>query len=526
MNSIELPFQGNRLAEIILRFPCRQKILMVTDDSLNFGPGGFGLSEFVSIIQGAGHTVSSAHRNGDPDATLPGAFKFDTASPAVTTANYDQLWLFGFTTLALSAPEQTVIAQFMQSGGGVFATGDHESIGAGMGANIPRVRGMRNWFTVPMSDPNRLDTVLDPGADTVKQFDDQADAIPQRLFPVFFSNGGPDNVASSWSVHPVLRHPSGAVDYLPDHPHESECLAPTPVAGIFAGIEEWPEPIGGGARIAPQIAAVSMSAGRFITDALKPPVMPRSFGAISTYDGDAADVGRVVCDATWHHFVNINLNGAGAVADPTTGLPRTGLYASGSPTPEYLKIQRYYLNTVCWLAPRTRRLCRPFLQAAVTRFDFEIAELRLPEPHPCPWNPLLRIGVIAEKTVTQYWGPGAMAEIVDDMLTTTSASPTLTRLLRAQQSTQQNGNEQSAEPSLLPLQDMRRVILASAVNLLAHKLPADEAKLMEIMRDGHDRLAQEVIVEGIRGAEQAIHEYLDRALTVTTSLAGSMREGK
>ncbi|NJP09642.1 MAG: hypothetical protein HC866_09275 [Leptolyngbyaceae cyanobacterium RU_5_1] len=55
---------------------------------------------------------------------------------AVITANYDQIWLFGFNTTALSGPEQTAIANFMQSGGGVFATGDHSSIGAGMGANL------------------------------------------------------------------------------------------------------------------------------------------------------------------------------------------------------------------------------------------------------------------------------------------------------------------------------------------------------------------------------------------------------
>lgn len=171
----------------------------------------------------------------------------------------------------------------MQSGGGVFATGDHETIGAGMGANIPRVRAMRNWSTIPMVNPNRHDTVLDPGADNVKQFQDQADAIPQRIYPMFFSNGGPDNMGSSWNVHPVLRHSSGAVDYLPDHPHESECLAPTPAPGNFAGVEEWPAPVGSGARIPAQLAAVSISAGRFIADTLKPPVRPRCFGAISAY---------------------------------------------------------------------------------------------------------------------------------------------------------------------------------------------------------------------------------------------------
>jgi hypothetical protein len=39
--------------------------------------------------------------------------------------------------------------------------------------------------------------VLDPGVDSIKQFDDQADAIPQRIYPVFFSNGGPDTVIAA-----------------------------------------------------------------------------------------------------------------------------------------------------------------------------------------------------------------------------------------------------------------------------------------------------------------------------------------
>lgn len=527
MHNFELQFKGNRFWEIIWKFPCPQKILMVTDSSLDFGTSGFGLSEFVAIVKNAGHTVATAHRNGGgPNLTIAGNFNFATAATALTTANYDQIWLFGFSTTALSAPEQTTIAQFMKSGGGVFATGDHETIGAGMGANIPRVRTMRNWSTIPMVNPNRHDTVLDPGADNVKQFQDQADAIPQRVYPMFFSNGGPDNVASSWSVHPVLRHASGAVDSLPDHPHESECLAPTPVAGNFAGVEEWPAPVGGGARIPAQVAAVSISAGRFVTDTLKPPVRPRCFGAISAYDGDAAQVGRIVCDATWHHFVNINLNGSGAGLDPTTGLPRTGLYAAGIPTPEYLKIQRYYLNTVRWLAPRGRRSCWPFLQVALLRFDFEMAELRLPEPHPCPWDPLIRIGLIAEEAVTRHWGPGALAEIVEEMLSTTDVTLTLARLLRAQQYAEGDDQEKRAEPSLLPLHDMRRAILGSVVNLLTHKLPADEEKLAGLLKKEHDKLARDLISEGISAAEQAINDYLQRALKQTTAFAKAIQARK
>ncbi|HUP44808.1 MAG TPA: hypothetical protein VM779_04760, partial [Thermoanaerobaculia bacterium] len=473
-------FKGNVFAQIIFRFPCAQKILMVTDGSLSFGTGGFGLSEFVGIITGAGHAVTTAHRSA--------GFDFSTASPAVTTANYDQVWLFGFVTTALSTAEQSTIAQFMQKGGGIFATGDHETIGAGMGASIPRVRRMRNWSTIPMSNPNRHDTVVNPGVDQIKQFDDQADPFPQPIYPVFFSNGGPDNSPSTWSVHPVLRHSSGAVDFLPDHAHESECLAPAPGAGSFAGVEEWPAPIGGGGRIAPQVVAVSISAGRFITAHInKPPVRPRCFGAISAYDGNAAAVGRIVCDATWHHFVNINLNGAGGVPD-TTGAPRTGLYVAGSPTPEYQKIKTYYLNTVRWLAPIGRRFCWPWIIATLIRFDFEMLELQLPKPHPCPWDPLIEIGLVAEEALARYFGPGALADVVEDVLAAADASPAMRGLLKAQQYTADEPDRRR-EASLLPLQDMRRVIFGSLVNVVAHQFPEDEKQLASMLKKGHDDLA-------------------------------------
>lgn len=36
MHNLELQFRGNRFWEIIWKFPCPQKILMVTDSSLNF----------------------------------------------------------------------------------------------------------------------------------------------------------------------------------------------------------------------------------------------------------------------------------------------------------------------------------------------------------------------------------------------------------------------------------------------------------------------------------------------------------
>lgn len=507
----QILFKGNILAEVVWRgWPCPQKILMVTDGSLNFGAGGFGLSEFVSVITAAGHTVATAHRSGTAPVTVGGAFTFSNAT--INTTLYDQVWLFGINATAIGAGEQTAIAQFMEDGGGVFATGDHENLGWGMGNHIPRVRKMREWSAIDGGDTTRLDTVVDPGLDAIYQFYDQSDHIAQRIFPSFYPSG------STWYPHPVLRHPSGAVDFLPDHPHESECLAPVPGAGNFAGVEEWPTPTAGGARIAPQVVAMSISAGRYLTDLGKPPVVPRCFGAISTYDGDAADVGRIVCQATWHHYVNININGTGAPAD-SLGNPRNGLYVGGMATAEYLKIQRFWLNTVRWLAPKNRRFCYPWVLAAALRFDYEILEFKLPHPHPCPWDPLIRIGRILEEQVTNYWGRGVLAELVDDILLSTGAAPALARVLRSRP---EGDDQKVAAFSLLPVADLRRAVFGSLVNLLARELPEDERELTKALKKFDEERAKALMTEAVRGAQQSINEYLGRAFEATSSVVKAL----
>ncbi len=523
------PSGSNRSISDLYKYQCPQRILMVTDGALNFSAAAFGLSEFVEIVRAAGHCVHRAHRGlGDKDpqsagVTIEGDFVFTTENPPVTTEHYDQLWLFGIEggdekyDSYLSEDEQKVIAQFMQCGGGVFATGDHAKLGQTMGGAIPRVRKMRDWSSVPMSGTTRLDTVVDAGGDGIDQFEDQSDAIAQRIFPVFFSNGGPCDLASTWSVHPVLQHPSGAVDCLPDHPHESECLAPTPVAGMHAGIEEWPAPKAGGPRIAPVLVAKSISAGRFRVGTnrdSKPPVMPRCFGAISAYDGHPAGVGRIVCDATWHHFINLNLNGGEAPSD-AKGAERIGLYVRGcdgskAPTAEFLKIQTYFHNTIRWLAPPGLR--EPLMLAAVARFDIAALELRLPRQDP-DWSQLLEIGRELQDVIDRRFGPGALTTVVDDMLNALGEGSGLAELLHSRAALKARECSGGVE-SLLPLADMRRAVLASLVNVLARFLPADECEL-ECLMEARDALALEVTEKALVAAEKAIAAYLERALSQT-----------
>ena len=78
---------------------------------------------------------------------------------------------------------------------------------------------------------------------------------------------------------------------------------------------------------------------------------------------------------------------------------------------------------------------------------------------------------MAEEAVVRHWGPGALAEVADDMLEAAGAAPTLRRLLKARQEAQGDENGNHAEPSLLALDDLRRAVLGSAVNLLAPGCP-------------------------------------------------------
>ena len=79
-------------------------------------------------------------------------------------------------------------------------------------------------------------------------------------------------------------------------------------------IEEYPA--FAGTRLAPELIATSSIVGGRASVDVKGPVSPRSFGAIGAWDGHRVSRGRVVVDATWHHFFNINLTGDPFSTDP------------------------------------------------------------------------------------------------------------------------------------------------------------------------------------------------------------------
>jgi hypothetical protein len=387
----------------------RPRVLMLLDRDPRFAIGSnlaFGLSYSPTpdptddyyftvshLLSKLPAVVTKAHRQTDP-ASDKGAptpadienFKFTTASLSAI----DEVWLIGYNSVrsdktgltaaerssVLSDSELAVLTTFMNSGGGVFAVGDHGAFGVSLSGSVPRVRTMRNWWypaSGPFGDPpappmlgnDRLDTTRygneGPAAAHTVWFDDQSDDIPQYLDPI-----GSDNLCyepivydlNPHLIHPLLQGPRGAILGFPDHMHEGEVVLPYEYDRVFtfAG-KRFPEyPAGPTGVVKPQIVAWSTTNGAAsvvptveakVHTGDDSPSHYRRFGAIGAYDGRLASVGRVVTQSTFHHFIDINL-----IGDPMAppGPKRSGFQTEGGAA--ILKdIEAYYANLVDWLAP-------------------------------------------------------------------------------------------------------------------------------------------------------------------------------
>jgi hypothetical protein len=373
--------------------PCPVKVLIVID-GLSFTEANFGLNTFVRTLldmPGAYVRFRITLANifgGNPALMMAGenrivnritSFKFDDLSH-FTQDLYDEVFLFGIASTfpnrgnasngqpypndRLADPELRAITQFMNAGGGLFATGDHGSLGRALCHAIPRARNMRLWEStsaqvaddeVSMAGPRRNDTNR-IGGSAGSQFNDQSDDVPQPVQPKMYTKQ--NGIFRYRFPHPLLCGPDGVIRVMPDHPHEGECITPpNPNLAINIGGPlgaEYPAATGAGPRPLPEIISTSTVLSG-ITSGGKDPTVPQSFGGICAYDGHRAGIGRVVTDATWHHFVNVNLVG-------DTGLPaldpkRVGFLATPAGQAHLEEIRAYFRNLAVWLAPPARIRC-------------------------------------------------------------------------------------------------------------------------------------------------------------------------
>ncbi|MFM0562271.1 hypothetical protein [Paraburkholderia sediminicola] len=377
------------------------KILIVMDGRIgtahyaSFGPGDqgprsdyFGLSEVISTLTGFPKTfsrfiVTKAHRDKDiREAADIEGFRFDQHNLSV----YDEIWLIGLaTSFETDAPmtdsELAALTTFMDGGGGVFATGDHEDLGVALNGRVPRVRSMRKWFW-PAPGPNgepvapesvgvdRHDTTQpghnDNGPAGTVLFDDQSDDVPQPLTLRWY--GKKTGIFSSaFYPHPLLCSPRGAISKFPDHMHEGEVIVPSDLsAKLTFGDKTFTEyPQNNASQTGPEIVAwgevlpeKNLPVGPHSSDA-DDIAVKRSFGVVGAYDGHRESIGRVCVDSTWHHFFDINL-----IGDPVAAPPKTlGFNASASGQAVLDDIRSYYRNIGTWLA-RPQSQLRHFVAAA------------------------------------------------------------------------------------------------------------------------------------------------------------------
>lgn len=378
--------------------PCRMRILIVVDGYISFNNATFGLSAVGQTLRDNGEfyvkfDVTKAHREVDLFKLGPGidpghmytphyeGFRF--SGPGVPDGfniyDFDQIWFFGHRVnnnkTAMSDAELEVVARWMDSGGGVFAAGDHEELGAALSSRIPRVRSMRKWFdpTIPAVEGHvtgippvdglfRHDTLV-PGHDSIVTFDDESDDIPQKITPRYYGLG-----SRTARPHPILCGKDGVIDILPDHPHEGEVvdeaeinLNGTFTFGSYVGVSEYPAP--GGVRPTPEVIAWGdVHARQRADDANKGAVNAKRFGLIGAYDGHGADVGRVVVDSTWHHWFDVNLTGRHKAELDSHPMdwsnPKTwGFRYSPAGNAAYTRIQNYFTNVAIWLGSPSQQAC-------------------------------------------------------------------------------------------------------------------------------------------------------------------------
>lgn len=284
---------------------------------------------------------------------------------------YDQIWFFGDWPAEeandpsfpdsriedakygpMTDAELELLAAWMNAGGGVFATGDHTLLGASMCHKIPRVRSMRQWTHaqgVPsFADSDRNETLQ--GRPAIGPDAAEGDRYPQRIYPVFRRDSDWPFIFGQWP-HPLLCGPNSVIDEFPDHMHEGAVIEDADVVlndKLLPGSTEDEYPIIP-IVVGPTVAAGPPVGGEPFVRRVRPRVIahgmttnlesPRtSFAMIAAFDGDPADVGRVVVDSTWHHWFSMNLIG---LRDQAPGF--------------YRNMQAYYRNIGLWLATPAQR---------------------------------------------------------------------------------------------------------------------------------------------------------------------------
>jgi hypothetical protein len=230
----------------------------------------------------------------------------DPVLSALHFSDFDEIWLFAVDTGAGLGPEECqAISEFRRSGRGLLVTRDHMDLGSSV-CNLDGVGAAHHFHTKNLDSRFPLER------------DDPYTA--QIDWPNFHSgaNGDFQQVEVVGAIHPVLvdvSSPTGAIRFLPSHPHEGAVNAPE----------------NQNARV--------IARGRS-------KVTGRRFNLAVAFESSQGK-GRAIAESSFHHFTDYNW-------DPRRGRPSFVTEPEGDAMlrdPAALaSVHLYVRNVAIWLA--------------------------------------------------------------------------------------------------------------------------------------------------------------------------------
>jgi hypothetical protein len=242
-------------------------------------------------------------RDRDPPGTP------DSVLASLDDSDFDEMWLFAVDVGdGLTSQDCAGISRFRRNGGGLLVTRDHMDLGSSV-CSLGGV-GKAHYFHSRNRDPDPANRQVD---------DPYTSSIS---WPNFHSgaNGDYQDIETVGPIHPVLADPAsptGAIRFLPSHPHEGAVGAPE----------------GEAARV-------------IATGTSK--VTGRRFNIAVAFEPGPAG-GPAIAQSTFHHFADYNW-------DTREGCPSFVDEPPGDAimrTPQALAdTHRYVCNVAQWLAGR------------------------------------------------------------------------------------------------------------------------------------------------------------------------------
>jgi hypothetical protein len=265
------------------------------------------LGQFLRDQQGA---------NGAPvfDVTMRDREGRGSPDPVLSTldeSDFQEMWLFAVDVGdGLTTADCAAITRFRSKGGGLLVTRDHMDLGSSI-CNLGGIGEAHHFHSRNLDPDSTRRAVDDPYTTTIS-------------WPNFHSgaNGDYQEISVIAPLHPVLRDPkspSGALRFLPAHPHEGDVSAPR-----------------------------NQDARVIATGTSK--VSGRSFNIAVAFEA-SAKAGPAIAQSTFHHFADYNWDPRQSCPSFVDEPPGDGMVREPR---ALIDTHRYVLNAALWLARPAR----------------------------------------------------------------------------------------------------------------------------------------------------------------------------